>query len=175
MVVETRPCPSRREALLYAGAIVLAAFGRGPADLASGAPPKVSARTLTLLGREWHCVAAEPSCVERHGGEPATLSGALYGADGERVGAFRGLSHFVDRALVSGAEDACVEQHTFELADGTIVGMGVCTWGASSFAVVGGTGAYSGVRGTYTAVQSPVELGGDGSAEFVFRLAQGEG
>jgi uridine phosphorylase len=63
--------------------------------------------------------------------------------------------------------------HHFNLGDGTIVGMG--TVGGlrdteSVHAIIGGTGRYEGASGSYVARQSPLDLGGDGSAHFTFTM-----
>ena len=47
--------------------------------------------------------------------------------------------------------DASVEVHTFVLPHGTIVGMGTAVLGDAIFAIVGGTGKYAGVTGSYIA------------------------
>jgi hypothetical protein len=60
--------------------------------------------------------------------------------------------------------------HTFKLGDGSIFGTGTAGSLEGSFAVLGGTGRYAGVQGTYAARQGHSELGGDGAAEFVFDL-----
>ena len=43
-----------------------------------------------------------------------------------------------------------------------------------SFAITGGTGTFSGARGSYEAQLSPNGLGGDGTARFVFTLTTQE-
>jgi hypothetical protein len=65
-----------------------------------------------------------------------------------------------------------LQLHTFEMSEGTLLGMGsAVSGGAGTFAVVGGTGAYRGASGSYTARL------GDGRAvpvaEFVFDLTLG--
>lgn len=67
-----------------------------------------------------------------------------------------------------------METHTFVLPKGTLVGIGnSLAGGESTFAIVGGTGAYLGATGSYVARQSPLETGGDGTAEFVLTLNSG--
>ena len=45
-----------------------------------------------------------------------------------------------------------LQLHTFEMSDGTLLGMGsAAAGGTGTFAVVGGTGAYRGASGSYTA------------------------
>ena len=64
-----------------------------------------------------------------------------------------------------------LEYHSFNLSDGTILGLGTGAGdGESTFAIVGGTGRYAGARGTYIAHQRPRELGGNGTAEFRLTL-----
>jgi hypothetical protein len=65
-----------------------------------------------------------------------------------------------------------LQLHTFEMGEGTLLGMGsAASGGAGTFAVIGGTGAYRGASGSYTARL------GDGRAapvaEFVFDLTLG--
>jgi hypothetical protein len=49
--------------------------------------------------------------------------------------------------------------------------------GHGQFAITGGTGRFAGATGSYTAVQNPVEVGGNGTAKFqmTIRLAGEEG
>lgn len=175
MIVDSRVYPSRRELLQRAGALVVGALGVGVARLAAPQPASAAVKSLTLHGVDWHTSAEQESSdgLRRHG-ERTTLSGVLVSLDGERLGVFRGTSYYLDGSMASEAEDACMELHTFDLPGGTIAGMGLCTWGTSAFTVVGGTGDYAGVHGTYTGRQSPLEAGGDGTAEFAFTLRSGE-
>ena len=65
------------------------------------------------------------------------------------------------------------EDHTFVLADGNIIGSGIASSGLDSeghFAILGGTGRYLGARGSYTARQSHVDFGGNGTATFTLTL-----
>ena len=50
------------------------------------------------------------------------------------------------------------------------IGSGTAGALEGSFAVLGGTGRYAGMQGTYLARQGHEELGGDGAAKFVFEL-----
>jgi hypothetical protein len=65
---------------------------------------------------------------------------------------------------------AFVEQHTLNLGEGTLTGMGTSQGEESTFAIVGGTGRYAGARGSYVARQLPLEFGGDGTAELVMTI-----
>jgi hypothetical protein len=67
---------------------------------------------------------------------------------------------------------ANVELHNLNLLDGTLVGMGSAGADANTYAIVGGTGRYQGAVGSYVARQRPLELGGDGTAEFVVTLTK---
>jgi hypothetical protein len=60
--------------------------------------------------------------------------------------------------------------HTFDLEDGTILGIGASRLDEADFAIVGGTGRYAGATGTYSAQQSPRETGGDGTARFTLDI-----
>jgi hypothetical protein len=69
---------------------------------------------------------------------------------------------------------ASLERHTFAFGDGTLIGHGTATrdlTAPDTFAIVGGTGRYAGAVGTYTARQGPLQLGGDGTAEYRIDLA----
>lgn len=98
------------------------------------------------------------------------MHGDLLDAKGRLVGSFLGSR--LAAPLRPGALDAgaSVEMHTFTLEHGTILGMGSALPGAGVFAVVGGSGRYAGLRGSYTARQGIPELGGDGTATFDLTL-----
>jgi hypothetical protein len=72
----------------------------------------------------------------------------------------------VDRACPAVGYGGVLQLQTLDLLDGTIVGIGAGGVHENPFAIVGGTGRYAGLRGTYVARQSPREHGGDGTAEF---------
>ena len=56
------------------------------------------------------------------------------------------------------------------LAEASIVAMGAGGGVERSFAIVGGTGKYTGARGSYTANQDTYGLGGSGTAALKLRL-----
>jgi hypothetical protein len=111
-------------------------------------------------------------------GERSTSFGQLFEApDGEKAGEFYASSFSFGSPFGPGEMAAnAMEMHHFNLKDGTIVGMG--TLGGfheveSVHAIIGGTGRYVGATGSYVARQSPIELGGDGTADFTFNIILG--
>ena len=64
-----------------------------------------------------------------------------------------------------------MQLHSFELDGGTLLGMGASTGGEGTFAVIGGTGRYQGVTGSYTARVGADSSGRQTSAEFKFDLS----
>jgi hypothetical protein len=69
--------------------------------------------------------------------------GALLDAKRAQVGSF----HTAALTATSGT----MSMQTFELRDGTILGLGSGGLNSDTYAIVGGTGAYAGVGGTYVA------------------------
>ena len=75
-----------------------------------------------------------------------------------------------------GATQLRLYGHTFTLGDGTIHGIGSAVRGADGeFLILGGTGRYAGIQGSYLARQGTRELGGNGTAEFRLTLTRREG
>jgi hypothetical protein len=124
--------------------------------------PNAPSGTLSLGGRNVRAVVeGRPLGHGPAAGDRTMMTGDLLGADGTSIGRFLGTSTtFEPGAMGSQA----LESHTFQLADGTLHGMGAA--GDTEFAIVGGTGRYLGASGSYTARYMPIELGGDGSAAF---------
>ena len=161
----TRASLLKRLALLAGGALGagVAVRSTGGDDTAAAAPALTkTASTLTLYGRDWR--------LHRQGaafgklpaaGDPALPSGRIVDAREHELGRFRA-------AALPGAD--AFHLHTFELAEGTILGIGANRLDEGSYAIVGGTGRYAGASGTYTARQFLRELGGDGTAEFTLNL-----
>ncbi len=145
----------------------------GPQAVAALGATKAAPATLKLYGRSWHAQA-----TGRRGGRLARGDRlGVYGElslkpGGKKMGEFYSAYFSHLSPFGPGAHAAAgIEVHTFNLDDGTILGQG-SHWGEEGrYAVVGGTGRYSGARGSYVARQRPVELGGDGTADFVFTLA----
>jgi hypothetical protein len=129
---------------------------------------------VQLAGREWHLFAQNRLRGEPpQQGDQVAVYGELYRTDA-KVGEFYSSGLQLGAPLgISDLAAGAMEVHTFNLTDGTILGMGSSSAiiGAESvFAIVGGTGRYAGATGSYTARQDPHELGGSGTADFVFQL-----
>jgi len=145
----------------------------GPQAVAALGATKTAPATLKLYGRSWHAQAQGRRVGKLARGDRLGVYGELsLKPGGKKMGEFYSayFSHLSPFGPSSHAA-AGLEVHTFNLDDGTILGQG-SHWGEEgAYAVVGGTGRYSGARGSYIARQRPLELGGDGTADFVFTLA----
>lgn len=168
-----------RGLLAAAGAVgwSLLAGRRASANEHEPAPETVvassGASVLRLHGRAWHLQTAHRKRGELPVvGDRLGMYGELLDApDGSKVGEFYAAGIFFDAPFgQSELSAANLEQHTFRLSDGTIVGLGTASGDEGVYAVVGGTGRYAGARGSYVARLQPIELGGDGSAEFTLSL-----
>lgn len=158
-----------RRTVLLGG--MLAAIA-GVIGLGSRPRPSATSSTLTLQGSDMRLSAPglrRGDLPKR--GDLTSVTGRLtvVGAD-ESSGDFVGSVLHLDVGAAHGPySSAQQETHTFHLADGTILGAGTTLLGRESvFVIIGGTGRYAGVSGTYSALQSPVDTGGDGTAEFTF-------
>jgi hypothetical protein len=96
---------------------------------------------------------------------PFAAHGALTDTAGATIGTFT-------ITPVPGAAGS-LQLHTFELDGGTLLGMGTVTARAGTFAIIGGTGRYQGVTGTYSARISADRSGRPATAEFMFDLIGG--
>lgn len=166
----TRRSMLGRALLLVGGAVGLGAAGAEARPF--GLKPGKSTR-LTFHGQGWQLQGPNRRAGELPlQGERMTVFGELLDRKGgSKIGEFYGahvstLSPFGPTPFAAGA----IEMHTFNLEGGTILGMGSHWGGSGTYAVVGGTGRYVGVRGSYTAEQRPLELRGDGTALFVLDL-----
>lgn len=165
----TRASLLKRLALLATGAVgagVAAKAALPDAAPATAAAPRKSTRELTLYGRDWR--------LHRPGAIPGKLPASTDAAvpTGRIVDAAeRDLGRFSAAALPG---LAAFHLHTFELAEGTLLGIGANKLDEGSYAIVGGTGRFAGASGTYTARHSLRELGGDGTAEFSVTLSAWE-
>lgn len=177
-MVNERNSPRRRllkrGAMLLGGAAGLGLLARG--EVAATPSTGGGVLTLSVHGGDWRLTYPD----RRRGilpqpGERSNSFGQLFsGPEGEKIGEFYASSFTFGAPFgPSDMAAAAMEMHHFNLADGTIVGMG--TIGGfhdttSVHAIIGGTGRYEGASGSYTARQSPVELGGDGTADFTFSI-----
>ncbi|MGZ8694429.1 MAG: hypothetical protein ACXWYS_03215 [Gaiellaceae bacterium] len=161
----TRRSALVRVALLAAGALGIGYAAREATDggtVAAGSAAQ-SSKGRTIYGRDWRLHSPNRVPGERPPlGDHPTPQGRLVDQRGHPVGAF-------SSAAVAGAGGS-LELHTFDLAEGQIFGVGAGLPGQATFAIIGGTGRYSGARGSYVARQSFRELGGDGTAEFTLTL-----
>jgi hypothetical protein len=151
-----------RSGILGRGLLLLGGLGVGGA----GKLALDHGHSLVLYGSNWRGYDGN---LPREG-ERIAVRGDLHAeADGASVGEF-----FATAVAFGGASHPALaerqETHTFKLGDGSIFGTETAGGLEGSFAVLGGTGRYAGVRGTYVARQGHKELGGDGTAEFVFDL-----
>ncbi len=166
----TRSGVLKRIALVAGGAIGLAVAGKETlvedttAAPAPAVPQAKRPETLVLRARDLRRVV--PGAVPGElppDGVPAGPGARLVDKKGKTVGFYSG-------ANLSGVGPA-LQLHTFDLGDGTILGIGAAGLREGPFAIVGGTGRFAGAGGTYVAKQSPRELGGDGTAEFTLTLS----
>lgn len=163
----TRASLLKRLALLAGGAVGVGVAARSAGDgtPVPATPPVARPATtqLTLHGRDWRLSRPGVAAGKLPGPDDTVVpAGRIVDARGGDLGLFRasalpGLPAF--------------HLHTFDLADGTILGIGANKLDDGSFAIVGGTGRYAGASGTYTARQRPRDLGGDGTADFHLNLS----
>ena len=149
-----------------AGAAGLTVTGRAAAS--EGGESSIEAgRRLVVHGTGWRAtvVGAVPGLMPELGAVPSTTGNLVVA--GQSVGTFASAS-------VPGSGGRFV-LHSFDLGHGSLLGMGAGPLADGAFAIVGGTGRYAGAQGSYTAVQRPRNLGGDGTAEFVLDLTAWEG
>ncbi len=172
----TRAPSEARRAILKRGAIgaasvAVAAVAAGAATAPSRTPAPaapVGARTMRLIGEAWH---ADTKSAIPGKGERYSVYGELHAPGGGKVGEFFSTNVGVDSPFqITGEGVGAFEIHTLSLAEGTIVGVGIGGGRESTYAIVGGTGKYTGARGSYLARQDTYGLGGDGKAELLLTL-----
>ena len=132
--------------------------------------------TLTLHGTDWHLSA--PGLLRGDlpkRGDRVSVTGALsYAPAGENIGTFVASVLHVDAPGHGPYSGVQLETHNFQLPGGTLVGIGSTNKdGDSMYAIVGATGRFLGMTGSYVARQSPIETGGDGTADFTLTLHSG--
>lgn len=173
---ESAALSTTRKSLLARGALLIGgALGLGVARAEAASPHATGGpRSFKLYGRSWRVQAPGRRSGELPGqGERTSVFGELHRRSrGEsKVGefysaAFATLAPFGPTPYAAGG----LEMHTFNLEEGSILGLGSHFGEKGTYAVVGGTGVYHGARGSYIATQRPVGLGGNGTAEFAFDL-----
>lgn len=166
----------KRGAILFGGIASLGLAGRAVTEGGSGdAGP--GTLTMSVHGTDWRMTYPERrrGVLPQQGERSASFGQLLQAPGGEKIGEFYASSfQFGSPFGHSEVAAQAMEMHHFNFADGTIVGMGAPgASGTSVHAIIGGTGRYEGASGSYTARQEPLDLGGDGSAEFNFRIILG--
>ena len=164
----------KRGAVLVGGAVGLGFAGKTTLDLSS--EPANGTFAMKVHGTNWQFTYPDRARgVLPQPGQRSAIFGQLFsGPEGEKIGEFYASSFqfgapFGDSDLAASA----METHQFNLRDGSIIGIGtLCDLCGSEsvHAIIGGTGRYQGASGSYTARQRPVELGGDGTADFEFNV-----
>jgi hypothetical protein len=166
-VVTTRRGALKRLALLAGGAVGVGVAGTralgGGEKVAVPAPAERQTKKVVLYGRDWRLGSHTAEHGKRPAAhEPRTPKGRIVDAAGRDLGTFKAANLL--------GYGGALQLQTFDLDDGTIVGIGAAGLHENPFAIVGGTGSYAGASGTYVARQSPRETGGDGTAEFNLTL-----
>jgi hypothetical protein len=137
-----------------------------PAPGGTQVPAKVNAEPASL-------VLSCPGYLVQGGNEyPTSLFGTIVDpATGAAAGEFRSVNFAMATPFqkTSFNRDS-VQHHVFTLANGEIHGVGTIVVDDGEFAVLGGTGAYSNVIGTYHATITDRRRGGNQTATFTFQL-----
>jgi hypothetical protein len=163
----------RRRLLMRGGVLLGSVLGLGVAGKSTlNRAPAGGALAIRLHGANWQLTYPDrPRGVLPRAGQRSAAFGELFDdAELGKVGEFYASS--VQFGAPFGASDiaaGAMEMHQFNLGDGTIIGVGTVSdlyGGSSVHAIIGGTGRYEGASGSYVARQRPVELGGDGTADF---------
>lgn len=130
---------NRRTALGRMLAVAFGAAGVGALVESKASSAAMGARhDLRLLVEHLQQKPVKDGAVTRH-----LPYGALVDARRAHVGSFH--------SAVVGSTAGAASMQTFELRDGTILGLGSGGLLSDTYVIVGGTGAYAGVGGTYVA------------------------
>jgi hypothetical protein len=173
-----RTSSSRRSLLGRGFLLVAGALGIGAAGGAGSARAarKLGATQLRLYGQNFHLHAPShrPGQIPTGGDRHSAFGELLDRRGGTVIGNFT-AAHLTQESPFA-AVVSSLEIHTFTLRDGTIHGLGSALRGADGeFVILGGTGRYAGIQGSYLARQGTRELGGNGTAEFRLTLTRREG
>jgi hypothetical protein len=154
---------SRREFLARAGLVAGAAGVVGGAGVAASGITASGAPGLpgVIHGADWRVVRpGVPSGTLPPASASVLPFGRLVDADGV------GLGMFEASVLPTGGKGSHL--HRLEFADGTLSAVGPATLGDATYAVIGGTGRFSGASGSYHLRQRPAPSGG--TAEFTLDI-----
>jgi len=161
----------KRASLLVGGVLGLGLAGRASVSTGSSS----GALAMGIRGIHWRLTYPDrPRGVLPQPGQRSSVFGELVSNEGTKVGEFYASS--LQFGTPFGASDVAadaMETHQFTFSDGTIIGIGTLgdLYGSQSVhAIIGGTGRYEGASGSYVARQRPIELGGDGTADFDFNV-----
>lgn len=168
----------RRGLLVLAGVLGLAATERTVRGEGGGvAPPRPvgapTSGTLRLYGRRWSPQVPAHLPGQLSVSDHVASYGELLDAPGGvRVGEFctNGFcpeTPYGHRLPVA----SNIEFQTFTLKDGSLFGIGAAGGGAEkTYAILGGTGRFAGVRGSYVARTTSAEPAGRSAVEFTLSL-----
>ena len=174
----TTPIPATgRRTVLKRGFFAAAAAGAAALAIRPGdqrpalaAVPIGGGKTIELFGRGWH---SDTKNVPSKGDSYSVYGELITSPEGDKCGEFYAACMAIDSPFqVTGQGIGSLEIHTLVLAEGSIVAMGAGGGVERSFAIVGGTGKYTGARGSYTANQDTYGLGGSGTAAFKLKLLE---
>ena len=124
---------------------------------------------FTLVGSEMRVIGPR-----RKVGDQAIVTGRLHQPSKPTVtGEFFAQSTLVDRRNLITSATGSMQTHTFVLEQGSLHGSGVLSHeGEGTFAIVGGTGSYQGVSGSYTVQQDLDDFAA--TATYSFNLLPGK-
>ncbi len=164
----------KRGAFFLGGAVGLGLAGKASVDLGDSRP--AGTVVMNVHGTNWQLTYPDRArgIVPQPGQRSSVFGQLLSGPEGEKIGEFYASSfQFGSPFGRSELAASAMETHQFNFIDGTIIGIGTLgdLHGTQSVhAIIGGTGRYEGASGSYTARQRPVEMGGDGTADFAFNV-----
>ncbi|MDP9251747.1 MAG: hypothetical protein M3O80_01970 [Chloroflexota bacterium] len=157
---------TRGVAGLAAGLALFASRTDGRPTGVASSGTTTAPRDVQLYGRGWRAHADDlkfgelPKAGERY----AVYGDLADGPNGKKIG------EFASAVFTLAAHGSTVEMHTLNLASGSIIGMGSGSGAKRTFAIVGGTGEYTGARGSYVVEQDIYGFGGTGAAKLSLTL-----
>jgi hypothetical protein len=154
---------SRRELLARAGLVAGAAGVMGAGGVAAvGTGPSGGGRLPRVIhGADWRLTwPGVPAGAQPPAGAAVLPMGRLVDEHGTGLGVFE--------ASLLPTGSAGLHLHRLEFADGTVNAVGPATLRAGTYAVIGGTGRFSGASGSYHLEQRPAPSGG--TAQFTLDI-----